>query len=474
MPKTVRSAVLAIVATLAGGCAVGPDYQRPAAPVSADYKEAQDWQRALPRDHLPRGDWWEVFGDTRLNGLEQQLLTANQNIAAAEARYRQARAAAQQARAGFFPTLSATASSTRNGTAADQPVTARHTLSLDASWEVDVWGRVRRAVESGEATAEAGAADLAAARLSAEAELALNYFELRSVEEQEALYRQTVQDYEKSLQLTNNQYAVGVAGRAEVVQAEAQLQAAQAQAVAVGVQRAQLEHAVAILVGVPPAQLSLARSELPAHAPLIPVDMPSDLLERRPDVAAAERRVAAANAEIGVARAAYFPTLTLSGSGGYQSNSFAHWFEAPNRFWSLGPSLALTLFDAGARRAQNEQAVAAYDETVASYRQTVLGALQEVEDNLVALRLLDQQIEFQRAAVQAAQEAVRLVTNQYKAGVVSFLNVLTAETTLLNDQRSLLQLRGQQFSASVNLIKALGGGWQGPAAPAAPVAGPPH
>lgn len=462
--------VIAIGAALCG-CAVGPDYHRPEAPASASYKEAEGWKTAQPRDHIERGQWWRVFGDAQLNALQEQLQISNQTIRAAEARYRQARAAVQQARSSFLPTVSLGAQSTRGnfigssstgvvGTGADR-VGQRYSASLDAGWELDVWGRIRRDVEASAAGAEARAADLAAARLSAQAELALNYFQLRVTEAQERLYEKTVADYEKSLQLTRNQYAVGVAGRSDVVQAQAQLKAAQAQAVNLGVQRAQFEHAIAVLIGKTPAELALEYAEPPAELPSIPLGLPSELLERRPDIASAEREVAAANAQIGVAKSAYFPTLTLSGSNGYQSNAFNHWFTAPNRFWSVGPSLALTLFDFGARRSQTEQAIAAYDETVATYRQTVLAGLQEVEDNLVALKLQAQEMEFQEAAVQASREALALVNNQYKAGTVSFLNVLTAENTALANERTLLQLRGQQFSASVNLIKALGGGWDG-------------
>jgi len=458
-------------ALLAAGCAVGPDYQRPATAVAPDakYKEADGWKTAQPGDGVDRGKWWQVFGDTQLNTLQEQLQISNQNIQAAEARYRQARAAVQQARSSFLPTIGTSAQSTRGnfvgssstGVVGSKAIGQRYSASLDANWELDVWGRVRRDVEASAATAQASAADLAAVRLSAQAELALDYFQLRISEAQQRLYEKTVADYERSLQLTRNQYAVGVAGRSDVVQAEAQLKSAQAQAVDVGVQRAQLEHAIAVLIGKTPAELSIDYAQPPSNLPEIPLGLPSELLERRPDIAAAERQVAAANAQIGVAKSAYFPSLTLAGSGGYQSSTFNHWLTAPNRFWSVGPELALTLFDFGARRAQTAQAVAAYDETVATYRQTVLTGLQEVEDNLVAIRLQTHELEFQQAAVQSAREALNLVNNQYKAGTVSFLNVLTAENTALTNERTLLQLRGQQFTASVNLIKALGGGWDG-------------
>ncbi len=464
--------LLLIGATLSA-CAVGPDYQRPQSAVPTAYKEAQNdkWKIAAPADQVQRGNWWEIFADEQLNALQAQLIASNQTVAAAEAAYRQARAAAQGARSAFFPTLGLNAAATRgfstNSSSSSQSVSTttntapatQNTASLDASWEVDVWGRIRREVEAGNANAQASGADLAAALLSAQAELAQNYFQLRVLDAQQELFDRTVVDYEKSLQLTRNQYAVGVASRADVAQAEAQLKAAQAQAVDNDLSRAQLEHAIAILVGKAPSDIAIARAPVVETQPQIPLELPSSLLERRPDIAAAERRVIAANAQIGVARAAYFPTLGISASGGYRSSSFADWFSAPHRFWSVGPELAATVFDGGLRNAQNKQAIAAYDQTVANYRQTVLGGLQEVEDNLVALDRLDKELQYQQQAVRAAREALQLVNNQYKAGTVSYLNVITAETTAFNNERSLLQVRGRQFSASILLIKALGGGW---------------
>lgn len=479
-----KTAIFIVFSTLAA-CAVGPDYKRPTTVVdkqtgvvdkqTADaYKEAQSgaWKIAEPSDHSARGNWWEVFGDEQLNALQTQLIAANQNIAAAEARYRQARASAQAARAAYFPDLSLNASATRaggsvsNSVLTESGIATQKSASLDASWELDVWGRIRRQVEAGEASAQASAGDYAAAILSAQAELAQNYFLLRVSDAQQQLFERTVGDYEKSLQLTKNQYTAGVAGRAEVTQAQAQLKAAQAQAVDNAITRGQLEHAIAILIGKAPADVAIEQVQI-ANAqvgidkalPEIPLTLPSSLLERRPDIAASERRVVAANANIGVARAAYFPVIGLSASGGYRSNSFSDWFTAPNRFWSIGPSLALPLFDGGLRSAQSRQAEAAYDETVANYRQTVLGSLQEVEDNLIALDHLEKEVQFQQDAVAASREALQLVNNQYKAGTVSFLDVLTAETTAFNNERTLLQAQGRQYTASVLLIKALGGGW---------------
>lgn len=488
MQKKLLSLTIACCVGLSA-CAVGPDYKRPQSAASepaieknADknsdvssqtaeqknaYKETQGdkWKMAEPADHQQRGNWWEVFNDEQLNTLQAQLLAANQTVAAAEAAYRQARAAAQGARSAFFPTLGLNVSTTRGSASSSQNITTNTSAStvnsatLDASWELDVWGRIRREVEAGDASAQASAADLAAALLSAQAELAQDYFQLRVSDAQQELFDRTVAGYEKSLQLTRNQYAVGIVGRVDVAQAEAQLKAAQAQAVDNDLSRAQLEHAIAILIGKAPSGLTLPHAPVAQTQPQIPLQVPSALLERRPDIAAAERRMIAANAEIGVARAAYFPTLGISASGGYRSTSFADWFTAPSRSWSVGPALAATLFDGGLRRAQNKQALAAYDETVANYRQTVLGGLQEVEDNLVALDRLDKELQYQQDAARAANEALQLVNNQYQAGTVSYLNVITAQTTAFNNERSLLQVRGRQFSASVLLIKALGGGW---------------
>ncbi|MDB6060659.1 MAG: efflux system, outer rane lipoprotein NodT [Verrucomicrobiaceae bacterium] len=472
MQKKFISVAIFVAASLTA-CAVGPDYKRPQAPMSDTFKEAQNdkWKMAEPADHVQRGNWWEAFGDDQLNALQAQLIAANQTVAAAEAAYRQARATAQAARSSFFPTLGVNVGATRGSSGSgnlnttNENITSssstvrQNTATLDASWELDVWGRIRREVEAGEAGAQASAADLAAALLSAQAELAQDYFQLRVSDAQQELFDRTVSDYERSLQLTRNQYNVGVAGRAEVAQAEAQLKAAQAQAVDNDLTRAQLEHAIAILIGKAPADVTIARASFADTQPQIPLELPSVLLERRPDIAAAERRVVAANAQIGVTRAAWFPTLGLSASGGYRSSSFSDWFTVPNRFWSVGPTLAATLFDGGLRSAQSKEAVAAYDQTVANYRQTVLGGLQEVEDNLVALDRLDKELQYQQDAVRAAREALQLVNNQYKAGTVSYLNVITAETTSFNNERSLLQVRGRQYSASILLIKALGGGW---------------
>ena len=456
--------LLGLLASTLAACAVGPDYKRPDAPVAPAYKEAGNWLSATPRDDVQRGAWWEAFKDPQLNELEKQVIISNQTLAQAEAQYRQATALLRQTRAGFLPTVSADASVQRaggNSSTTTSIIGNRYSLSLDAAWELDLWGRVRRSVEAGEANAKASEADLASARLSTQAQLAQSYLQLRITDDQQRLLDETVAGYERSLQLTQNQYNVGVASKGDVAQAMTQLKSAQAQAIDNSIQRAQLEHAIAVLLGKTPAEFSIAPAPLLAVVPPpTPPGVPSTLLERRPDIAAAERRMAAANAQIGVAKAAYFPSLTISASGGYQSSSFADWISLPNRFWSVGPSAALTLFDGGARSAQTDQAVAAYDQNVAVYRQTVLTAFQDVEDNLVALHLLTQQAQVQGEAVTAAQESLKIAMNQYKAGTVSYLNVVTAQNAAYSNQRSALTVLNSQLSASVLLIKALGGDWK--------------
>jgi NodT family efflux transporter outer membrane factor (OMF) lipoprotein len=470
--RQMRWAVAAVLATQLAACAVGPDYARPKMEAPAAFKEMNGWKLAQPRDNELRGNWWEIFNDPQLNALMEQVNISNQNLAQAEARFRQAHALVQAARAGYFPTLTGSASATRSGGSAGNQslltgnastgtITTNHILSFDASWEADIWGRVRRTVESDEANAQASAADLQATRLSAQAQLAQAYFQLRSLDTQQQLFDRSVADYQRSVQLTQNQYAAGTVAKANVVLAQTQLKSTQAEAVDIGVQRAQTEHAIALLIGKAPADFSLPPMPLSVSmaVPVAPVGVPSALLERRPDIAAAERRVVSANAEIGVAKAAYFPALTISATGGYRSSSFANWLTLPNRVWSVGPQLAMTLFDAGARRAQTAQAVAAYDENVAAYRQTVLTGFQEVEDNLAALRILEQEAQMQDEAVQLARQSVALSINQYKAGIVDYLNVIATQTSALNNERTAVDVLNRRLAASVLLIKALGGGW---------------
>jgi NodT family efflux transporter outer membrane factor (OMF) lipoprotein len=463
---------LVTLSLLLGGCAIGPDYQRPQLQTPAQFKQIEGWTQAKPGDVLERGSWWQLYGDSELNALVERLNVSNQNLAASEAQYRQARALVRGARAAFYPSVSSSAGASRGGQGAGSQSASRATnsnssgvsssydLSLNAAWELDIWGKLRRSLESSRAGFEASAADLAALKLSLQAELVQTYLQLRVLDDQQRLLDATVAAYARSLRLTENQYNAGIVPRSDVSQALTQLRSTQAQAIDLKWQRAQLEHAIAVLIGVPPSELSLAvREQLPA-LPEIPVALPSQLLERRPDVAAAERRVIAANAEIGVAEAAWFPDLTLSATGGYRGSSFADWVSLPNRFWSLGPQLALSLFDGGARRAELERSEAAYDQTVAQYRQAVLDSFREVEDYLVQLRVLEQEVVFQEQALDAARESLRLIENQYRAGAVDFNSVVNVQATALINERSNLALLGSRLTASVQLIAALGGGWQ--------------
>jgi NodT family efflux transporter outer membrane factor (OMF) lipoprotein len=462
-------------ALLLAGCAVGPDYQRPDAPVSASFKEADaatpawsgDWKPAEPQDALARADWWTVFGDAQLDALMSEVQISNQNIKAAEAQYRQAVAALQAARAGFFPIVDAQAGASRARGASGNTLSGQ-SVTLGATWEIDVWGRVRRQVESSEASAQASQADLASTLLSTQATLAQSYFLLRVADAQKALLDRTVADYAKSLQLVQNQYAAGTAQRSDVLQSETQLKSAQAQQIDIQITRAQLEHAIAVLVGKAPAALTLGADDFRTAPPRVPAAVPSQLLERRPDIGAAERRMASANAQIGVAQAAYYPTLSLSASGGLTASTLARWMSLPDRIWSIGGGLAGTLFDGGLRSAAKAQAVAAYDQTVANYRQTVLGAFQEVEDNLAAQRLLEQEAVVQNDALRSAREALALVNNRYRAGTAGLLDVLAAQTSAYTAERTALSIAGRQYTAAVVLIKALGGGWHAPGAEATP------
>jgi NodT family efflux transporter outer membrane factor (OMF) lipoprotein len=455
------------VLTLLAACTVGPDYIRPTTEIPGAYKEKEGWKVAQPKDHLPRGAWWEIFNDPELNALEEQANISNQSVMVAEAQFRQARALVQVARAAYFPTVTIGASFTRSrasqnapgATGASPKATSDYLLVADASWEPDLWGKVRRTVEASKASAQASAADLESARLLVQAELAQDYFLLRLLDGQKQLLEEAVAAFQKSLELTKNRYASGVASRGDVLQAETQLKTTQAQAIDVGVQRAQLEHAIAVLVGKPASLFSIPVTPLAVAPPAVPVGVPSELLERRPDIAGAERRVAAANAQIGVAVAAYYPTVTLSASGGFDSSSLSKWFAWPSRLWSVGPGISETVFDGGLRRAQNAAARAAYDGTVASYRQTVLTGFQEVEDNLAALRILGEEAKAQDEAVKAAQQSLTFTTNQYKAGTVSYLNVLVAQTTVLNNEITALGILSRRMTAATLLIKALGGGW---------------
>jgi len=459
--KKLSAALLVALA----GCAVGPDYQRPPVEAPAEFKEMKGWRAATPADALPRGDWWTAFNDPDLDALMKRVDVSNFNLRAAEARVRQARALADSARAGYFPTIGAGATATRSKSPSlpNAPSTtaavSTYSATVNASWELDLWGKVRRAVEAGDAGWQASAADLETARLSARAQLATSYFTLRLTDGFRQILEDTVAAYERSLVLTRNRYNAGVVARVDVVQAEVQWKSAQAQLVDLSVDRAQLEHAIALLVGEAPANFSLERKPLALSVPDVPLTLPSALLERRPDVASAERNVSAANARIGVAKAAFFPALTLSGAGGYRSIDAGQLFIAPFRFWSLGAAVAQPLFDGGARSAASDQAVAAYDEEVALYRQTVLTGFQEVEDNLAALRILADEATVQDEVLEGSRRNVELTLNQYNAGVVSYLNVIVAQATLLQNERTSAQLLGRRLTASINLVKAAGGGW---------------
>jgi NodT family efflux transporter outer membrane factor (OMF) lipoprotein len=456
----------AILALLLAGCAVGPDYRRPDAPIPSAYKELEGWTAARPMDGAARGSWWTAFSDPELDRLLARIEVSNQNVRAAEARVRQARALTDQARAGVFPAVTGNASANRgkSPSLANDPSFATgavntYNTNLQTSWEVDLWGRLRRSLEAGDASWKASEAQLEAAKLSARAALAQAYFSLRVTDANRRLLEDTVAAYARSLELTQNRYKAGVVPRVDVVQAEVQLKSTQAQLIDLGVDRAQLEHAIALLLGEPPANFSLSASAAAPAMPALPVGVPSTLLERRPDIAAAERSVEAANARIGVAQAARYPTLTLSGSYGSRAATLGDLFTAPSRLWSIGAAAVAPLFDAGLRKAQSEQAIAEYDEQVATYRQTVLAAFQEVEDNLAVLRILEQEAALQAEVVDAARRAVELTTNQYQAGVVSYLNVINAQTTLLQNQRAQASILGRRLTASVVLVRALGGGW---------------
>jgi NodT family efflux transporter outer membrane factor (OMF) lipoprotein len=468
MTKPLRSAAIAAgAAALLAACAVGPDYVRPGAPTPTVYKEGIGWKVARPQDAALRRDWWKIFGDSQLDALIAQVDVSNQNVRLAEAQWRQAVGVVRQARAALFPTasLNNTDSRSRSPSLANAPVTSTaavnvYSVSLNASWAPDFWGGVRRTVESDVASAQASAAEVANARLLAQAQIALDYFQLRTADAQRQLLEDTVAAYTKNLELTRNRYAAGVAAKVDVVTAETQLKSTQAQAIDLGVQRAQLEHAIAILVGKPPSEFSIPPSRIDSNVvPGIPLQIPSELLERRPDIASAERKMAAANAQIGIATAAYYPSIAFSGAYGYKSSIWSGLFDAPARFWSVGAALGETIFDAGARGAVVDQAKAAHDASEATYRQTVLTAFQQVEDNLAALRILEEEAAAQDDAVSAARESTELTLNQYKAGTVSYLNVIIIQAAQLNNEAAAVRIQGQRLAAAVALIQALGGGW---------------
>ena len=466
--KPARLGGVATAIVLLSACTVGPDYHQPSAPVPAQYKEA-GWKVGVPLDAIDRGAWWSIYKDPLLDDLEKQIDISNQNLKAAEAAFQQADWIVAQARAGFFPTgvLNASAQRSRTGGGSSSSTgagrsgftTSSFSTSGSASWVPDLWGKIRRTVEGDVASAQASAGDLASARLSAQGTLASDYLQLRMADELKRLLDAAASYYTESLRITRNQYQSGTADQSAVSQAEAQLESTQAQAIAVGVTRAQLEHAIAVLIGKPPAEFSIPPTEAKIAVPVIPAEMPSALLERRPDISASERQMAAANAQIGVAVAAFYPNITLSADAGTSALTLARLLATTSRFWSFGSNLVQTIFDAGARSAQVEQARAVFDQDVANYRQTVLTAFQQVEDQLAALRILAQQADVQDKAVAAAFEAARILNNQYLAGTVAFTSVIVADQTALTNAETAVNIRQSRLVASAALIQALGGGW---------------
>jgi NodT family efflux transporter outer membrane factor (OMF) lipoprotein len=459
------------------GCAVGPKYNRPAVEVPPAYKEAGDWKPAQPNEQNLGGAWWQTFQDQQLNALEDQINVSNQNLKAAEAQYTQSRAMLRYYRADYYPSINAGAAATRNRISDNRPpghlITNGATyndyqIPVELSYELDVWGRVRKTVESQRGQAQASAADLATVNLSLHAQLALFYFQARSLDAQEQLLNSTVAQYEQAYQLTDSRFKGGLASEVEVQQASTQLETTRAQAIDVGVLRAQYEHAIATLIGKPASSFHLSPLPLTSPPPLIPPELPSALLERRPDIAAAERRMAAANAQIGVAKAAYYPNISLGATGGFESGVITTLLSGPSIIWSAGASAIAPIFDAGRRRASTDQAIAAYDQTVANYRETVLTGFQQVEDNLAALRILEKEADTQQRAVVASQKSLELSLTRYRGGITSYLEVTTAQSAALADEVAAVNILGRRMTSAVLLIQALGGGWDRSALPERP------
>jgi NodT family efflux transporter outer membrane factor (OMF) lipoprotein len=461
-----RSLLLVLALASLFGCAVGPQYKTPPVPAPPAYKEIGNWKTAQPSDQNLGGNWWETFQDPQLNELEQQINVSNQNLKAAVAQYQEARATLRYARADYYPTLTANPSATRQKYSGNRPGTiARGTtfndfiLPVDLSYQTNAWGRVSKNVEANRELAQASAADLAVVNLTMHADLAVDYFAARTLDAEEKLLQHTVAQYEQALQLNEERYKGGLASEVEVEQARTILETTRAQMVDVGVARAQYEHAAGVLVGKPPAEFSLPPLPLTTPPPPIPVGVPSELLERRPDISAAERRVASANAQVGLARTAYYPLVNIFGSGGFESGTITTLLQGPSALWSIGSSAAVTIFDGGRRHALNDESKAAYDSSVASYRQTVLSAFQQVEDNLAALRVLEQEADVQGTAVQAAQRSLELSNARYEGGVTSYLEVITAQNAALSDEVTAVNILGRRMASAVLLIEALGGGW---------------
>jgi NodT family efflux transporter outer membrane factor (OMF) lipoprotein len=468
--------VFSTAAMMISGCTVGPNYHRPTAPSAPAFKESAvpppnppngGWKQVTPNDSAIRPNWWEMYQDPQLNKLEEQVGVSNQTLKASYEQYMQARAAIQVYRSQYFPTLSAGPAASRDRVSANRPLHVAGTkttyndlvLQGQATWEPDLWGSIRRSVESQRATTQATAADLANVDLSLRSELAMDYFELRGLDTQQRLLDNTVLQYQQYLDLTQVRFKGGVATDSDVALAQTQLDQTRAQTIDVGVARAQYEHAIATLTGTPASSFGLPPAPLDLQLPQVPLGVPSQLLERRPDVAAAERSTDAANAQIGIAIAAYYPTITIGGGGGFESQSFGTLLQGPSSLWSLGGSAVELLFDAGRRHALTEEARHAYELNVANYRQTVLQAFQDVEDNLSGLRILNSESAAQRRAVDSARRSLLISTNRYKGGVTTYLEVITAQTTQLANERTAADITTREFAASVQLIKALGGGW---------------
>ena len=474
MSRTLGLALSLSVLAVAAGCTVGPNYQRPAVvappafkeepPVNIAEAEAAGWMQSQPADAYAKGRWWELYEDPALTVLEDQVAVSNQNVAQAEAQYRQARAAASVARTPLLPAVTTTPAITAGSTTSTRANTngssaTGYTLPVSVSWEPDLWGSIRRGAAAGAANAQAAAADVGNARLLYQTELAQDYFELNGLDGEADLLARTKSSYQEYLELTRNRFSAGIASDLDVAQAEAQLHTVEAQLMELGVQRAALEHAIAILIGKAPADLSIPPVALTNAPPAVPLGVPSELLQRRPDIASAERQVAAANEQIGIAMAAFYPNLNLTGSAGFASSTLAQWLTWPSRFWSVGPQLAATLFDAGRRRGIVAEQRAVYDATVAAYRQTVLTAMQQVEDDLAALRILSGEADKVEETVQSANRALTISAAQYRAGTASYLTVITSQATLLSANVTAVTLQTRRLTASVQLIGALGGGW---------------
>jgi NodT family efflux transporter outer membrane factor (OMF) lipoprotein len=447
-------------------CAVGPKYKAPAVPAPPAYKEVGDWKTAQPSDQNLGGNWWEIFQDPQLNALEQQINVSNENLKAAVAQYQEARAALRYSRADYYPTVTTNPSAARQRYSANRPLSIGNgrtfndfVLPVNVSYEVNAWGRVSKNVESFREQAQASAADLAVVNLTMHADLAIDYFAARTLDAEETLLQNTVVQYQQAVQLNEDRYQGGLASEVEVEQARTILETTRAQLVDVGVARSQYEHAAAVLVGKPPGEFSLPPLPLTTPPPPIPVGVPSELLERRPDIAASERRVASANAQVGLAKAAYYPLVNIVGSGGFESGTITTLLQGPSALWSVGAAAAATIFDGGRRHALNDEAKATYDSSVASYRQTVLSAFQQVEDNLAALRLLEQEAGVQATAVQSAQHSLDLSNTRYEGGVTSYLEVITAQNAALSDEVTAVNILGRRMASAVVLIEALGGGW---------------